>query len=128
MARFIRNDRLADAPHRQAQSALRAPPGARAHYDEQRDHGLDHNAALRAPRNPCAIVCPAPEFTCAGSADSRIILYRERREPACTISALLRYVRQSRSLSLSNEPRRNEHSVVPYPLPRLPDSKGLNRP
>jgi len=39
-----------------------------------------------------------------------------------------RYVRQSRSLSLSNEPRRNEHSVVPYPLPRLPDSKGLNRP
>jgi hypothetical protein len=34
MARFIRNDRLAEAPHRQAQSALRAPPGARAHYDE----------------------------------------------------------------------------------------------
>ena len=37
-------------------------------------------------------------------------------------------VRQSRSLSLSNEPRRNEHSVVPCPLSRLPDSKGLNRP
>jgi hypothetical protein len=34
MARFIRNDRLAEAPHRQAQSALRALPGARAHYDE----------------------------------------------------------------------------------------------
>lgn len=51
MARFIRNDRLADALHRQAQSALRASPGARAYYDEQRDHGLDHDAALRALSN-----------------------------------------------------------------------------
>jgi hypothetical protein len=48
MARFIRNDRLADALHRQAQSALIASPGARAYYDEQRDRGLDHDAALRA--------------------------------------------------------------------------------
>ena len=37
MARFIRNDRLADALHRQAQSALISSPGARAYYDEQRD-------------------------------------------------------------------------------------------
>jgi len=51
MARFIRNDRLADALHRQAQSALRASPGARAYYDEQRDKGLDHDAALRALSN-----------------------------------------------------------------------------
>jgi transposase len=51
MARFIRNDRLADALHRQAQSALRASPGARAYYDEQRDRGLDHDAALRALSN-----------------------------------------------------------------------------
>jgi len=72
MARFIRTDRLAGALHRQAQSALRAPPGARArYYDEQRDRGLDHNAALRVakddasiapPRNPCAIVCPGPRI------------------------------------------------------------------
>jgi hypothetical protein len=55
MARFIRNDRLADAPHRQAQSALRAPPGARAHYDEQRDRGLDHNAALRVAKDDASI-------------------------------------------------------------------------
>jgi hypothetical protein len=48
MARFIRTGRLADALHRQAQSALRASPGARACYDEQRDRGLDHDAALRA--------------------------------------------------------------------------------
>ncbi len=50
LARFIRNDRLADARHGQAQSALRASPGARAYYDEQRDRGLDHDAApaLRA--------------------------------------------------------------------------------
>ena len=51
MARFIRNDRLADALHQQAQSALRASPGARAYYDEQRDRGLDHDAALRALSN-----------------------------------------------------------------------------
>jgi transposase len=51
LARFIRNDRLADALHRQAQSALRASPGARAYYDEQRDKGLDHDAALRALSN-----------------------------------------------------------------------------
>jgi transposase len=51
MARFIRNDRLADALHRQAQSALRASPGARAFYDEQRERGLDHDAALRALSN-----------------------------------------------------------------------------
>jgi transposase len=51
LARFIRNDRLADALHRQAQSALTASPGARAYYDEQRDRGLDHDAALRALSN-----------------------------------------------------------------------------
>ena len=55
MARFIRNDRLADALHRQARSALRAPPGACAHYDEQRDHGLDHNAALRVTKDDAPI-------------------------------------------------------------------------
>jgi transposase len=51
LARFRRNDRLADALHRQAQSALIASPGARAYYDEQRDRGLDHDAALRALSN-----------------------------------------------------------------------------
>jgi transposase len=51
LARFIGNDRLADALHRQAQSALTASPGARGYYDEQRDRGLDHDAALRALSN-----------------------------------------------------------------------------
>jgi transposase len=51
LARFIRNDRLADALHRQAQSALITSPGARACYDEQRDRGQDHDAALRALSN-----------------------------------------------------------------------------
>jgi hypothetical protein len=51
MARFIRNGRLAGALHQQAQSALRASPGARACYDGQRDRGLDHDAALRALSN-----------------------------------------------------------------------------
>lgn len=54
LARFIRNDRLADAVHRQAQNALRASPGARAFYDELRDRGLDHDAALRALSNRLA--------------------------------------------------------------------------
>jgi hypothetical protein len=54
MARFIRTGRLADASHRQAQSALRASPGARTCYDEQRDRGLDHDAALRALSNRLA--------------------------------------------------------------------------
>ena len=56
MARFIRNDRLADALHctGQAQSALRASPGARAYYDEQCDRGLDHDAALRTLSNRLA--------------------------------------------------------------------------
>jgi hypothetical protein len=51
LARYVRNDRLADALHRQAQSALITSPGARAYYDEQRDRGLDHDAALRALSN-----------------------------------------------------------------------------
>jgi len=54
LARFTRNDRLADALHRQAQSALIASPGARAYYDGQRDRGLDHDAALRALSNRLA--------------------------------------------------------------------------
>jgi hypothetical protein len=49
-----RNDRLADAVHRQAQSAQRASPGARVFYDEQRERGLDHDAALRALSNRLA--------------------------------------------------------------------------
>jgi hypothetical protein len=40
--------------HQQAQSALRASPGARTYYDEQRDRGLDHHAALRALSNRLA--------------------------------------------------------------------------
>src|SRR5216683_8005033 len=42
------------------------------------------------------------------------------------VHMLWRCVTINGSLSLSNEPRRNEHSVVPCPLPRLLDSKGLN--
>jgi hypothetical protein len=54
MARFIRNDRLAGALYRQAQSALITSPGARAFYDGQRDRGLDHDGALRALSNRLA--------------------------------------------------------------------------
>lgn len=50
-ARFVRNRRLIDALHQQAQSALNTSPGARAYYDHQRDRGLDHDAALRQVAN-----------------------------------------------------------------------------
>jgi transposase len=50
-ARFVHNDRLVDALMLQAQSALRASPGARAYYDKQRARGLNHNAALRQLAN-----------------------------------------------------------------------------
>ncbi len=50
-ARFVRNERLADALMVQAMSALTASPGARALYDEQRARGTEHNAALRKLAN-----------------------------------------------------------------------------
>ncbi len=50
-ARFVRNDRLADALHAQAFSALAASPGARAFYDELRARGNGHNDALRRLAN-----------------------------------------------------------------------------
>ena len=47
LARYARNDRLADALHQQAFCALRASPGARAYYDTLRARGIGHHAALR---------------------------------------------------------------------------------
>jgi hypothetical protein len=47
MARYVHNDRLLDALHRQAFAALRASPGARAYYDRIRARGTSHHAALR---------------------------------------------------------------------------------
>jgi hypothetical protein len=51
LARFVRNQRLADALQRQAFSALRASPGARAYYDQLRARGAGHQAALRQLSN-----------------------------------------------------------------------------
>jgi len=50
LARYARNRRLGDALFRQAYSALRASPGARACYDRQRARGASHYQALRANR------------------------------------------------------------------------------
>jgi len=50
-ARFIHNDRLADALHAQAFAALRTSPGARAFYDQFRAKGIEHNDALRRLAN-----------------------------------------------------------------------------
>ncbi|MGI5133461.1 IS110 family transposase [Streptomyces sp. CA-106110] len=46
-ARYVRNNRLADALQAQAFSALRAAPGARRSYDKQRAREADYNPALR---------------------------------------------------------------------------------
>jgi len=51
LARYIRNDRLADALHQQAFCALTASPGARAYYDQLRRRGQGHHAALRQLAN-----------------------------------------------------------------------------
>jgi Transposase/Transposase IS116/IS110/IS902 family len=51
LARFVRNDRLADACDRWAFCALSASPGARRYYDELRNAGRTHRQALRALSN-----------------------------------------------------------------------------
>ncbi|HEY5990208.1 MAG TPA: transposase [Streptosporangiaceae bacterium] len=53
-ARFIHNDRLVDALMSWAFSSLKASPGARAFYDEQRAKGHDHSDALRRLANRLA--------------------------------------------------------------------------
>ncbi|GAA0658726.1 IS110 family transposase [Kitasatospora atroaurantiaca] len=50
-ARYVRNNRLADALQRQAFSALRASPGARRYYDKQRAREVGYNPALRQVGN-----------------------------------------------------------------------------
>jgi transposase len=51
LARYACNNRLADALHQQAFSALRASAGARAYYDALRARGVGHHAALRQLAN-----------------------------------------------------------------------------
>jgi transposase len=51
LARYARNDRLADAIYLWAFSALSASPGARTFYDSRRAAGNTHHAALRALGN-----------------------------------------------------------------------------
>jgi len=47
LARYVRNNRLADTLHHQAFSALSGSPGARAYYDALRERDISYNAALR---------------------------------------------------------------------------------
>jgi transposase len=51
LARFVHNDRLADALGGQAFAALRASPGARAYYNQLRKREVGHHAALRQLAN-----------------------------------------------------------------------------
>ncbi|WP_322779001.1 IS110 family transposase [Frankia sp. Cas4] len=51
LARYAGNDRLADALHQQAFSALSGSPGARAYYDVLKARGAGHHAALRQLAN-----------------------------------------------------------------------------
>ncbi|MGW7049526.1 transposase [Streptomyces avermitilis] len=50
-ARYVRDNRLADALLRQAFSALRASPGARRYYDKQRAREAGYTSALRQVGN-----------------------------------------------------------------------------
>jgi transposase len=47
LARYVRNNRLTNALHLQAFSALNGSPGARAYYDALRERDISYNAALR---------------------------------------------------------------------------------
>src|SRR4051812_2409296 len=47
LARYAHNSRLIDTLNRQAFAALRASPGARGYYQQQRARGVSHHAALR---------------------------------------------------------------------------------
>ena len=51
LARFVRNNRLADALDQWAFSSITASPGARAFYDRRRAAGDSHHKALRALGN-----------------------------------------------------------------------------
>jgi transposase len=51
MARYATNQRLGDALHRQALSALSVSPGARAYYDAMKARKIGHHAALRQLAN-----------------------------------------------------------------------------
>jgi transposase len=51
LARYVRNDRLADALDQWAFSSITASPGARAFYDRHRAAGDSHHKALRALAN-----------------------------------------------------------------------------
>ena len=51
LARYARNQRLADALYLQAFSAITTSPGARAYYDTHRARGATHHQALRALSN-----------------------------------------------------------------------------
>ena len=51
LARHARNNRLTDALHHQAFSALSGSPGARAYYDALRNRDISYNAALRQLAN-----------------------------------------------------------------------------
>ena len=51
LARYARNQRLADACYLWAFATLTASPGARAFYDQRRAAGDTHNRALRALGN-----------------------------------------------------------------------------
>jgi hypothetical protein len=51
LARYVHNDRLVDALHSQAFSALSSSPGARRYYDALRARGIGHSAALRQLAN-----------------------------------------------------------------------------
>lgn len=56
LARYARNQRLADALYLQTFSAITTSAGARAPYDAHRARGATHHQALRALANRLGVV------------------------------------------------------------------------
>jgi len=63
LARYARNDRLADAIHRWAFASLRASPGARGYYDQLRGRRSASGSATRMWPSRCGSMC-RPTWRC----------------------------------------------------------------
>ena len=59
LARYVRNNRLADALHQQAFSALSGSPGARTYHDALRDRDISYNAACASSATVSLASCTA---------------------------------------------------------------------
>jgi transposase len=77
LARFVRNNRLADALHQQAFCALTTSPGARGYYDGLRARGQGHHAA--SSPEPASSPATARRYYHSGRPTPQSAQLRQRR-------------------------------------------------